>query len=58
VLDIGDGVTHCIPVYEGFGVTAGMMRQNLAGRDLTDYMAVLLREVCFVCLAQKIFTKK
>lgn len=44
VLDIGDGVTHCVPVFDGYAVSTAVMRQNLAGRDLTDYLVQLLRE--------------
>eukprot|EP00299_Pterocystis_sp_00344_P014589 c7236_g1_i1.p1 GENE.c7236_g1_i1~~c7236_g1_i1.p1 ORF type:complete len:399 (-),score=95.55 c7236_g1_i1:72-1268(-) len=44
VVDIGDGVTHCVPVFDGYAVSPAIMRQNLAGRDLTDFLATLLRE--------------
>jgi actin, other eukaryote len=44
VLDIGDGVTHTIPVYDGYCIPNAVNRYDLAGRDVTDYMARLLEE--------------
>ena len=44
VLDCGDGVSHAVPVYEGFAVPSSIRRIDVAGRDVTENMQLLLRK--------------
>ncbi len=41
----GDGVSHAVPISNGYIIQHAVERKNLAGRDLTDYLCKLMMEL-------------
>ncbi len=48
VLDSGDGVSHAVPVYQGFAMPSSIRRIDVAGRDVTEHLQLLLRKAGYV----------
>ena len=44
VIDSGDGVTHVIPVAEGFVIGSSIKHIPVAGRDITSFVQQILKE--------------
>uniref|UniRef100_A0A0N4Z0Y3 Actin n=1 Tax=Parastrongyloides trichosuri TaxID=131310 RepID=A0A0N4Z0Y3_PARTI len=42
VLDCGDGVTHIVPIFNGFALSHAIQRSEIAGRDISRYLKKLL----------------
>jgi actin-related protein len=42
VCDSGDGVTHTVPVYEGFSIPHAVKKNYIAGRAITSHMVNIL----------------
>jgi centractin len=48
VLDSGDGVSHAVPVYNGFAIQNSVQRIDVAGRDVTENLQKHLRRAGYV----------
>lgn len=45
VVDSGDGVTHTVPVFEGFSIPSAIEKMEIAGRVITEWTQKLLLEI-------------
>ena len=48
VLESGDGISHAVPVCEGFAMLSSIRRIDVAGRDVIEYLQLLFRKSGYV----------
>jgi actin len=46
VLEVGDGITQIVPVYDSYPIPHAISKVKLAGNDVADYFLKLLRSDC------------
>ncbi|CAD8052192.1 unnamed protein product [Paramecium sonneborni] len=44
ILDSGEGITNCVPIYEGFQLSSQLQRLDVAGSSCTNYLSLLLKD--------------
>jgi len=44
VLDIGEGISHAVPIYEGYAIPHAIQTIPLCGNDITKYLHEILKQ--------------
>lgn len=52
VLDCGEGITHTVPIYEGYAIPFATTEIPICGRDLTKFMHSMLSQKNPTMIAQ------
>ncbi|KAF9111883.1 Actin, aortic smooth muscle [Mortierella sp. AM989] len=50
VVESGDGITSAVPIFQGYAIPHAILRSNIAGRDLTQYLSKRTRELGYTYL--------
>ena len=44
IIDSGHGVTHCVPIYEGYAIPHAILTMPLGGHNLSEYMFSMINK--------------
>ena len=54
-MDAGEGVTHVVPVADGYVIGSSIKSIPIAGRDITSFVQQLMRVSCALSCGLEIF---
>ena len=41
--DCGEGVCHTVPIYDGYALPHSILKSDIGGKDITEYLILLLK---------------
>lgn len=53
VLDSGEGITHSVPIYEGYAIPFAIRELKIAGNEITEFLSKLLKDKGHVYIASE-----